>query len=88
LRATDGEYLLLYPQGKKAADALKTVTAFLEPIVADLKDKAVYNGPTDISDKAEFYRLIAELRSIVSKLPFIEKEKTLQQLNQLAEGYR
>jgi hypothetical protein len=62
----------------------------LEPISADLKDKAVYNGPTDVSDRAEFNRLIAELRTIVSKLPFaeIEKQKTIQQLNKIAEGYR
>ena len=90
LRETDGEYLTLYPNGKYAEQSLKNVQALLEPISADLKDKAVYNGPTDVSDRAEFNRLIAELRTIVSKLPFaeIEKQKTIQQLNKIAEGYR
>lgn len=90
LRETDGEYLTLYPSGKYAEQSLKNIQSLLDPIAADLKDKGVYNGPSDVSDRAEFNRLIAELRTIVSKLPFaeIEKQKTIQQLNKIAEGYR
>lgn len=90
LRETDGEYLTLYPSGKYAGQALKNIQSLIEPIAADLKDKTIYNGPSDVSDRAEFNRLIAELRTIVSKLPFaeIEKQKTIQQLNKIAEGHR
>lgn len=90
LRETDGEYLMLYPNGKYAEQSLKNVQNLLEPIAADLSEKKVYTGPSDVSDRAEFNRLIAELRTIVSKLPFaeIEKQKTIQQLNRIAEGYR
>lgn len=90
LRETDGRYLSLYPNGKRAAESLKNIQNQLDPIVADLSDKKVYNGPTDVSDRAEFNRLIAEIRTIVSQLFLaeFEKQKTIQQLNQIAEGFR
>jgi hypothetical protein len=88
VRMTSGEYLSLHPRGTKSADALRDVTNFLEPIAADLSEKAVYNGPTDVTDRAEFYNLIAELRTIISRLPNSEKEKPLNQLKQIAEAFR
>jgi Bacterial SH3 domain len=88
MRMRFGEYLNLHPNGKNASDALKNITDYLSPIVADSKQKSVYNGPTDVTDRAEFNNLIAELRTIVARLPFVEKEKTLQQLRQIAEAYR
>jgi Bacterial SH3 domain len=88
MRMRFGEYLNLHPNGKNAADALKNITDYLSPIVADSKQKTIYNGPTDVTDRAEFNNLIAELRTIVARLPFVEKEKTLQQLRQIAEAYR
>lgn len=90
LRETDGEYLDRYPNGKYAEQSLKNIQNLIAPIEEDLKEKKVYNGPSDVSDRAEFNKLIAELRTIVSKLPFaeIEKQKTIQQLNKIAEGYR
>jgi Bacterial SH3 domain len=88
LRVTDGEYLNFYSGGKYARKSLQNITAVLEPIVADLKEKAVYTSATDISDRAEFNRLLTELRTIVSKVPFVEKAKTIQQINQVGEGFR
>src|SRR5262249_35507142 len=90
LRETDGQYLNLYPSGKHAEQSLKNIKDLLAPIVDDLAEKKIYTGPTDVSDRAEFNRLLAELRTIVSKLPFseTEKQKTIQQINQIAEGYR
>ncbi len=90
LRETDSEYLNLYPSGKHSDEALKNIQNQLEPIVSDLSQKQVYNGPTDVSDRAEFNRLIAEIRTIISKLPIaeVEKQKVIQQLNQIAEGFR
>ncbi|HVE56444.1 MAG TPA: SH3 domain-containing protein [Pyrinomonadaceae bacterium] len=88
MRMRFGEYLNLHPNGKNAAEALKNTTDYLSPIVADLQAKAVYHGPSDVTDRAEFNNLIAELRTIIARLPFVEKEKTLQQLRQIAEAYR
>lgn len=90
LRETAARYLDLYPNGKRAAESLKNIQNQLDPIVADLSEKQVYNGPTDVTDRAEFNRLIAEIRTIVSKLFLteFEKQKAIQQLNQIAEGYR
>lgn len=88
MRMRFGEYLNLHPNGKNAAEALKNLTDYLSPIVADSGTKQVYNGPTDVTDRAEFNNLLAELRTIVARLPFVEKEKALQQLKTLAEAYR
>ena len=88
LRMTDGEYLNFYPNGANANEALKNIIQLLEPIAADSTDKKIYNGPSDVSDRAEFNSLITELRVIVSRLPNTEKEKALQQLKKIAEGYK
>ena len=88
IRATDGEYLNFYPGGKYSKKALQNITYFLEPIIGDLKEKAVYSAAADISDRADFNRYLAELRKIISKVPYLEKAKTLKQINQLGEGYR
>lgn len=88
LRATDGEYLNFYPNGKYSKKALANITNLLDPLIADLKEKTVYTPPTDISDRAEFNRFLTELRTIISKMPSIEKNKPLQQINLLGEGYK
>ena len=88
LRATDGEYLNFYPNGKYSKKALTNITNLLEPMIADLREKSVYTPPTDISDRAEFNRFLTELRTIISKMPDVDKAKTLQQINQLGEGYK
>ncbi len=87
-KQTDGEYLNLYPEGKNGLEALVNITNMLEPIVQDLTDKSVYVGPTDVSDRAEFNQTISDLRSIISRLSYTEKEKPLQQLERIAEGFR
>ncbi|HSK73928.1 MAG TPA: SH3 domain-containing protein [Pyrinomonadaceae bacterium] len=88
LRVTEGEYLNFYPNGKYSRQAVKNIGDLLEPIAADAKIKQVYYAATDITDRAEFNRTLAELRTIISKLPFIEKQKALQQINSIAEGFR
>ena len=88
LRVTDGEYLNFYPSGKYSRQAVKNIADLLEPIAADAKIKQVYYSATDITDRAEFNKTLAELRTIISKLSFIEKQKALQQINSIAEGYR
>jgi hypothetical protein len=87
-RMTSGEYLRLHPNGRKAPEALASLTRFLSSVVDDLERRTSFTGPTDVTDRAEFNNLLAELRTIVSRLPYIEKEKTLQQLKQIAEAYR
>lgn len=88
LRMTDGEYLNFYPNGANANEALTDIIRLLEPIAADANTKTIYNGATDSSDLAEFHSLITELRVIVSRLPNTEKEKALQQLKKIAEGFK
>jgi hypothetical protein len=82
-RMTVAEYLRLYPNGSKAKEALKNLSDALESII---KSRSDFQGPTDVTDKAEFFNLIAELRTIVSRLPFIEKDKVLKQLRQIADS--
>jgi hypothetical protein len=88
LRSTEGEYLNFYPNGKYSRQALKNITSYLEPIAADAKEKTVYYSANDISDRADFNKYLTELRAIVSKVPFTEKSKTLQQIKQIAEAHR
>jgi hypothetical protein len=88
MRMRFGEYLNLHPNGTRAGEALRNMTDYLSPIVADVQQKTVYSGPTDVTDRAEFNNLIAELRTIVARLKFVEKEQTLQQLRTIAEAYR
>jgi hypothetical protein len=87
-RMTLGEYLSLHPNGKRSLEALNNLSDSLEPIVTSLTTKSGYTGPTDVTDRAEFNNLIAELRTIVSRLPLTEKEKSLQHLKKIAEGFR
>jgi hypothetical protein len=88
LRATEGEYLNFYPNGKYSREALKKLTDFLEPIAADASQKAVYSSATDTSDRADFNKYLTELRAIVSKSPHLEKSKTLAQIKRIAEAHR
>ncbi len=88
LRATDGEYLNFYPNGKYSRQSLKNLTDFLAPVAADATDKTVYSSATDTSDRAEFNKLLTELRAIVAKTPHLEKSKTLAQIKKIAEAYR
>lgn len=88
LRATAGEYLNFYPNGKHSREALKNLTNLLEPLTADSSVKRVYYAANDTSDRAEFNKLLTELRAIVAKLVYVEKNKTLAQIQTIAEGYR
>ncbi len=88
IRATDGEYLNFYPNGQYTQKSLINIGNYLDPFVADIKEKKVYAPPTDISDRAEFNRFLTELRTIISKVPNIEKNRILKQINDLGEGYK
>jgi hypothetical protein len=88
IRETDGEYLTLHPYGKHSAEALKNIHTYLQPIVSDLKEKKIYTGPTDLSDRADYNRYLADLRTIVSKLSLVDKDKPLRQISLLAEAYK
>ena len=88
LRATSGEYLNFYPGGKHSKEALNNLTNLLEPLTADANVKKVYYSANDTSDRAEFNKLLTELRAIVAKLVYVEKNKTLAQIETIAEGYR
>lgn len=88
LRVTSGEYLNFYPNGKYSKQALADIANMLQPIVADLPKKTTYYTASDISDRAEFNKILTELRTIISKTPFLEKQKALEQINLIAEGHR
>jgi uncharacterized protein YgiM (DUF1202 family) len=88
LRITQGEYLNFYPNGKHSLEALQDVYNLFQPIVADLPVKRVYYTASDISDRAEFNSMLADLRKIISKSPHLIKTKILKQINQIAEGHR
>ncbi len=88
LRTTFGEYLNFYPNGKYSQEALTNIFNFLQPMAADVKEKAVYYAASDTTDRAELNTFLSELRMIISKVPHLEKAKATLQINQIAEGYR
>ena len=88
LRQTQGEYLNFYPAGTYSKQAILNMRGMLQPIVADSRRKQSYFTTNDVSDRAEFNRMLAELRKIVSKSPHIEKQTVLNQIVAIAEGYR
>ena len=88
LKMTHGNYLEQFPRGAHALESLKTIGDMLTPIIADSRKREVYTPPSDVSDRAEFYQTIADLRVIISKTGFIEKDAVVKQLSQIAEDYR
>lgn len=88
LRASDGEYLNFYPNGKYSKQALQNINSFLQPIAADVSGKSVFYTTSDISDRAEFNLMLADLRRIVSRTGHVEKQDVLKLIAQIAEGYR
>lgn len=88
LRTTFGEYLNFYPNGKYSQEAIENINNSLQPLVADAKERKVYYAASDTSDRAEFNRYLTELRTIIFKVSRPEKTKTIQQINQIAEGFR
>ncbi len=88
LRITQGEYLNFYPDGIHSKEALQDVYNLFQPIIADLPQKRVYYTASDISDRAEFNSMLADLRKIISKSPHLFKTKVLKQIYQIAEGHR
>jgi hypothetical protein len=88
LKATYGAYLEQFPRGAHAAESLKEIREWLEPIAADAAKKETYTAPTEVSEKAEFYQTLADLRVRVSKTGLFEKDAVLKQLDKIAEGYK
>jgi outer membrane biosynthesis protein TonB len=88
LRVTQAEYLRLYPKGKYSAEALKNISDYFSPIIADIPEKAIYTGPADVSDRADFNKNLVEIRVIVSKLAFLEKDAVMKQIDQLSDGFK
>lgn len=88
LRVTQGEYMNFYPSGKYSRQALLNMRAMLQPIVSDVRTKTVYYTTSDVSDRAEFNKMLSELRKIVASTPFVEKQLVLKQIADIAEGYR
>ncbi|MFV0388047.1 MAG: SH3 domain-containing protein [Pyrinomonadaceae bacterium] len=88
IRAKAGEYLNFYPNGAHTNEALKDIIASLEPIAADAETKQNYTPASDISDRADFNRILAEIRTIVSRTQYPEKLTITSQISKIAEGYR
>lgn len=64
--ATLGEYLRLYPAGKHKTQALSALVQSIDPLATYADD--TYDGPKDASDKAEFEKMLGELRSTLTKV--------------------
>lgn len=89
LRATYGEYLRLYPKGTYSRKAVQKYVRHLSFMADDIASGGKnYEGPMDATDRAEFTKLIIELREILAKVSHPEKTKALSQLKQIEEGFK
>ena len=88
LRMTYGEYLRLYPKGTHSRKAAKEVFESLSYIADDLTAKKNYYGPTEKSAKADFAKVIAELRFILTKVSCPQKTKALSQLKAIEAAFK
>ncbi len=89
IRVAEGEYLMLYPKGAYAKKAVQKTVEFLKFMADDaVSPKKNYDGPADASDRAEFTKMIKELREILSIVSQPGVAKALTQLKQIEEGYK
>ena len=88
LRMSDGEYLALYPNGRRADDAMKNLSMMLQPMIADLGEKRLFRITSDQESKDELNSLVAELKTIVNRSGAAEKATVLGQLGQISAAYR
>lgn len=88
LRMTDGEYLSWYPSGMRSSDAVRNLSAMLEPMAGDLKDQALFKGPAEADAKAELASIVTELRTIVARSSSSEKDRVLGLLSKIGEAYK
>ena len=84
---TNGLYVKLYPRGAHADAALTQIGEFFEQVAEDARSaNPVYEVPKE--DRADFQKLLAELRAQVSPAASAKKVRLLQQLDELAQRFR
>jgi len=85
IRSTDGEYLSLYPKGKHSKMALKEISDHLAMISVE---RSNYTGPSDAAEKADFAKLVGELKSILSRVTDPDKSKALLLIDEISTAFR
>jgi hypothetical protein len=84
---TNGKYLKLYPRGAHADAALTQIGEFFEQVAQDLNgSNPVYDVPKE--DRADFQKLVAELRAQVASAASAKKTRLLKQLDDIAQRFR
>jgi hypothetical protein len=85
IRSTDGEYLNLYPNGKHSKAALKEITDHLA-LISD--ERANYTGPSNAAEKADFAKVVDEIKAILSKVSDLGRAKPLALIDQVAAAFK
>ncbi|MBC7929268.1 MAG: SH3 domain-containing protein [Rubrivivax sp.] len=84
---TNGMYLKLYPRGAHTDAALRQIAEFLERVSEALSgSNPVFEVPKE--DRADFQKLVAELRAQVAPVTNAKKARLLRQLDDLAQHFR
>lgn len=87
-RVSMGKYLELFPNGKNASDAVFQIGDWLEPIAQDIGTQSIYSGPEDASDKAEFSKILSELRELVRGAGANKSsQRTLEMIDSIMQAY-
>ncbi|HYH84190.1 MAG TPA: SH3 domain-containing protein, partial [Pyrinomonadaceae bacterium] len=84
---TNGMYLKLYPRGPHADAALRQISEFLDAVAEDLRgSNPVYEVPKE--DRAEFQKMLTELRAQVAPAANAKKVRLLGQIDDIAQRFR
>jgi len=84
---TNGMYLKLYPRGPHADAALGQIGEFFERVSEDLRgDNPVFEVPKE--DRAEFQKMVAELRAQIAPVTNAKKVRLLKRLDDIAQRFR
>ena len=89
LRSTYGEYLMVKPKGAYSKKAARSIVKYLSYMADDIASaKKNYDGPTEASDRAEFAKMIEELREILTKVSNPDATTALNQLKLIEDAFK
>jgi hypothetical protein len=84
IRSTDAQYLNLYPNGKHRKMALKEIADHLALMSTE---RSSYTGPSNPAEKADFAKVVDEIRKILSMVSDPGRARPLALIDQVAAAF-
>ena len=84
IRSTDAQYLNLYPNGKHRKMALNEIADHLALMSTE---RSSYTGPSNPAEKADFAKVVDEIKTILSRVSDPGRERPLALIDQVAAAF-